>query len=187
MERGGGEAIHLGPDVLGRESPVLSSLRGLLLTGGMEQSMQMSEAMVASAFTAPHVTEWVEVDVTRTVELVDRLKARPELEGVKVSALLLVAAGLIRAARAFPGINSTWDDAAGEVVTKHYVNLGIAAATPRGLIVPNIKDADVVLALGTRLGPFGTLPQHGMDYWPKNAKIIPCTVPSSPSNGEIDT
>ena len=102
----------------------------------------MSEAMVASAFTAPHVTEWVEVDVTRTVELVERLKARPELEGVKVNALLLVAAGLIRAARAFPGVNSTWDAAAGEVVTKHYVNLGIAAATPRGLIVPNVKDAD---------------------------------------------
>ncbi len=102
----------------------------------------MSEAMVASAFTAPHVTEWVEVDVTRTVELVESLKKRPELEGVKVSALLLVAAGLIRAARAFPGINSTWDAAANEVVTKHYVNLGIAAATPRGLIVPNVKDAD---------------------------------------------
>jgi pyruvate dehydrogenase E2 component (dihydrolipoamide acetyltransferase) len=102
----------------------------------------MSEAMVASAFTAPHVTEWVEVDVTRTVELVERLKARPELEGVKVSALLLVAAGLIRAARAFPGVNSTWDAAAGQVVIKHYVNLGIAAATPRGLIVPNVKDAD---------------------------------------------
>ncbi len=102
----------------------------------------MSEAMVASAFTAPHVTEWVEVDVTRTVELVERLRTRPELEGVKVNALLLVAAGLIRAARAFPGVNSTWDSAANEVVTKHYVNLGIAAATPRGLIVPNVKDAD---------------------------------------------
>jgi len=96
----------------------------------------MSEAMVASAFTAPHVSEWVEVDVTRTIELVERLKSRPEFEGVKVSPLLLVAAGLVRAARTHAGINSTWDAEAGEVVVKHYVNLGIAAATPRGLVVP---------------------------------------------------
>ncbi len=102
----------------------------------------MSEAMVSSAFTAPHVTEWVEVDVTRTIELVERLKARPEFEGVKVSPLLLVAAGVVRAARRHAGINSVFDADAGQVVVKHYVNLGIAAATPRGLVVPNIKDAD---------------------------------------------
>ena len=102
----------------------------------------MADAMVASAFTAPHVTEWVEVDVTRTLELVDRLKTRPELDGVRVSPLLLVALGLIHAVRRHPGINATWDAAAGEIVTKHYVNLGIAAATPRGLVVPNVKDAD---------------------------------------------
>jgi pyruvate dehydrogenase E2 component (dihydrolipoamide acetyltransferase) len=104
----------------------------------------MAEAMVASAFTAPHVTEWVEVDVTRTLELVDRLKTRPEFDGVRVGPLLLVAAGLTRAARRHPGINATWDAANAEIVTKHYVNLGIAAATPRGLIVPNIKDADTL-------------------------------------------
>ncbi|HSN05954.1 MAG TPA: biotin/lipoyl-containing protein, partial [Candidatus Angelobacter sp.] len=69
----------------------------------------MAEAMVASAFTAPHVTEWVEVDVTRSLELVERLRVRPEFEGVKVSPLLLVATGLIRAARHYPGINATWD------------------------------------------------------------------------------
>jgi pyruvate dehydrogenase E2 component (dihydrolipoamide acetyltransferase) len=102
----------------------------------------MAEAMVTSAFTAPHVTEWVEVDVTRTIDLVERLRARPELADLRVSPLLLVAAGLIRAARAHPGINATWDAAAQEVVTKHFVNLGIAAATPRGLVVPNVKDAD---------------------------------------------
>jgi 2-oxoisovalerate dehydrogenase E2 component (dihydrolipoyl transacylase) len=104
----------------------------------------MAEAMVASAFTAPHVTEWVEVDVTRTLELVDRLRTRPELEGVRVSPLLLVAMGVLHAVRRFPGINATWDAAAGEIVTKHYVNLGIAAATPRGLVVPNVKDADAL-------------------------------------------
>ncbi len=108
----------------------------------------MAEAMVASAFTAPHVTEWVEVDVTRTLELVERLRPRPEFEGVKVSPLLLVATGLIRAARRFPGVNATWDAAAGEIVTKNYVNLGIAAATPRGLVVPNVKDADLLDLVG---------------------------------------
>jgi pyruvate dehydrogenase E2 component (dihydrolipoamide acetyltransferase) len=108
----------------------------------------MAEAMVASAFTAPHVTEWVEVDVTRTLDLVERLRARPQFDGVKVSPLLLVATGLIRAARQHPGVNATWDAAAGEIVTKSYVNLGIAAATPRGLVVPNVKDADLLDLVG---------------------------------------
>jgi pyruvate dehydrogenase E2 component (dihydrolipoamide acetyltransferase) len=108
----------------------------------------MAEAMVASAFTAPHVTEWVEVDVTRSLDLVERLRARPQFDGVKVSPLLLVATGLVRAARAHPGVNATWDAAAGEIVTKNYVNLGIAAATPRGLVVPNVKDADLLDLVG---------------------------------------
>jgi pyruvate dehydrogenase E2 component (dihydrolipoamide acetyltransferase) len=108
----------------------------------------MAEAMVSSAFTAPHVTEWVEVDVTRTLELVERLRTRPELDGVRVSPLLLVAAGLVRAARRHPGINAVWDAASQEIVTKHYVNLGIAAATPRGLVVPNVKDADALDLIG---------------------------------------
>lgn len=101
-----------------------------------------AEAMVRSAFTAPHVTEWVQVDVTRTVRLVGRLRADPAFEGVKVSPLLVVAAGLLHAVRRNPGVNATWDDAAQEIVVKHYVNLGIAAATPRGLLVPNVKDAE---------------------------------------------
>jgi 2-oxoisovalerate dehydrogenase E2 component (dihydrolipoyl transacylase) len=99
-------------------------------------------AMVASAFTAPHVTEWVQVDVTRTTKLVDRLRSDRSFEGVKVSPLLLVAKALLLAVRRNPGINATWDEAAGEIVVKHFVNLGIAAATPRGLVVPNVKDAD---------------------------------------------
>ena len=102
----------------------------------------MADAMVRSAFTAPHVTEWVQVDVTRTMALVDRLKKAPELEGVRVSPLLLAAAGLVQAVRRHPRANATWDEDANEVVIKHYVNLGIAAATPRGLVVPNIKDAE---------------------------------------------
>ncbi|MFL6130091.1 MAG: dihydrolipoamide acetyltransferase family protein, partial [Mycobacteriales bacterium] len=98
-------------------------------------------AMVASAFTAPHVTEWVTVDVTPTMELRRRVAALPEFEGIKVSPLLFVARALLLAIRRNPMINSAWDEAAQEIVIKEYVNLGIAAATPRGLVVPNIKDA----------------------------------------------
>ncbi len=99
-------------------------------------------AMVASAFTAPHVTEFVTVDITPTMELRAQVAALPEFAGVKVSPLLFVAKALLLAVRRNPMVNSSWDEAAQEIIVKEYVNLGIAAATPRGLIVPNIKDAD---------------------------------------------
>ncbi|MFJ5996977.1 dihydrolipoamide acetyltransferase family protein [Streptomyces sp. NPDC092370] len=98
-------------------------------------------AMVGSAFTAPHVTEFVTVDVTRTMKLVEELKADKEFAGLRVNPLLLIAKALLVAIRRNPDVNASWDEAAQEIVVKHYVNLGIAAATPRGLIVPNIKDA----------------------------------------------
>jgi pyruvate dehydrogenase E2 component (dihydrolipoamide acetyltransferase) len=99
-------------------------------------------AMVASAFTAPHVTEFITVDVTAMMELRDRVAARPDFSDVKVSPLLFVAKAVVLAAQRTPEINASWDEDAGEIVLKHYVNLGIAAATDRGLVVPNIKDAD---------------------------------------------
>lgn len=105
---------------------------------------QMAAAMVASAYSAPHVTEWITVDATATVDLVARLRERRELAEVKVSPLLVAARACLLALRRTPLVNSTWDDAAQEVVVKHYVNLGIAAATPRGLVVPNVKDADAL-------------------------------------------
>ena len=101
----------------------------------------MGQAMVDSAFTAPHVTEWVTVDVTRTMEFVERLKTRREFREVKVSPLLVLARACMLAMRRTPEINSWWDEPAQEVVFKSYVNLGIAAATARGLVVPNVKDA----------------------------------------------
>ncbi|KRD19075.1 MULTISPECIES: dihydrolipoamide acetyltransferase family protein [unclassified Streptomyces] len=98
-------------------------------------------AMVGSAFTAPHVTEFVTIDVTRTLKLVEELKQDKDLHGLRVNPLLLIAKALLVAIRRNPEINASWDEAAQEIVVKHYVNLGIAAATPRGLLVPNIKDA----------------------------------------------
>ncbi len=101
-----------------------------------------AQAMVGSAFTAPHVTEWITIDVTRTMELVAALKKDREFSDVKVTPLLILAKAMCIAIRRNPGMNATWDEQAQEVVLKHYVNLGIAAATPRGLLVPNVKDAD---------------------------------------------
>ncbi|WP_219469345.1 dihydrolipoamide acetyltransferase family protein [Nonomuraea rhizosphaerae] len=100
-----------------------------------------AQAMVASAFTAPHVTEFLQLDVTATMEAVKRLRTLPEFAEVKVSPLLLVAKAVLTAVKRYPMINSSWDEAAQEIVIKHYVNLGIAAATPRGLVVPNVKGA----------------------------------------------
>lgn len=102
----------------------------------------MAQAMVDSAFTAPHVTEWITVDATATMELVERLKRDREFKDVKVTPLLVLAKAMCLAISRYPEINATWDEAAQEIVVKSYVNLGIAAATPRGLIVPNVKDAD---------------------------------------------
>lgn len=101
----------------------------------------IAQAMVGSAFTAPHVTEFVTVDVTRTMKLVAELKEDKDMAGVRVNPLLIIAKALLVAIKRNPGVNAVWDEANQEIVQKHYVNLGIAAATPRGLIVPNIKDA----------------------------------------------
>jgi 2-oxoisovalerate dehydrogenase E2 component (dihydrolipoyl transacylase) len=102
----------------------------------------MAQAMVESAFSAPHVTEWVTLDVTRTMKLVRRLREHRDFRDVRVSPLLVVAKAVCLAVRRTPEVNATWDETAQEVVLKSYVNLGIAAATPRGLVVPNVKDAD---------------------------------------------
>lgn len=101
----------------------------------------IAQAMVGSAFTAPHVTEFVTVDVTRTMKLVAELKEDKDMAGVRVNPLLIIAKALLVAIKRNPEVNAAWDEANQEIVQKHYVNLGIAAATPRGLIVPNIKDA----------------------------------------------
>jgi len=100
-----------------------------------------AENMVTSAFTAPHVTEFLTVDVTRSMKALDKIKVRPEFRDVRVSPLLLVAKAVLLAAKRHPMINSSWSGATNEIVVKEYVNLGIAAATERGLIVPNVKDA----------------------------------------------
>ncbi|MGU3437953.1 dihydrolipoamide acetyltransferase family protein [Actinomycetes bacterium M1A6_2h] len=122
-----------------------------------------ADAMVRSAFTAPHVTEFLTVDVTPTLELIDTLRASTYFSDVRLTPLAVVAKALLLSLRTNPSLNSTWDEAAQEVVTKSYVNLGIAAATPRGLMVPNIKDAHTLglRDLATRLQELTSTAKEG--------------------------
>ena len=99
----------------------------------------IAAGMVKSAFSAPHVGLFVDVDATRTMEFVKRLKASPDFAGIKVSPLLIMAKAMIWAVRRNPTVNSTWTDT--EIIVHHFVNFGFAAATPRGLVVPNVKNA----------------------------------------------
>ncbi|WP_327116926.1 2-oxo acid dehydrogenase subunit E2 [Streptomyces sp. NBC_01341] len=123
----------------------------------------IAQAMVGSAFTAPHVTEFVTFDVTRTMKLVAELKEDKDMAGVRVNPLLIIAKALLVAIKRNPEVNAAWDEANQEIVQKHYVNLGIAAATPRGLIVPNIKDAHAMTLpeLAGALGELVTTAREG--------------------------
>ncbi|WP_030732806.1 dihydrolipoamide acetyltransferase family protein [Streptomyces sp. NRRL F-2890] len=122
-----------------------------------------AQAVAGSAFTAPHVTEFITVDVTRTMKLVARLKEDPDLAGVRVNPLLIIARALLLALRRNPDAHAAWDEANQEIVYKDAVNLGIAAATPRGLLVPNIKDAGrkTLTELATAIGELVTTAREG--------------------------
>ncbi|MGW0872914.1 dihydrolipoamide acetyltransferase family protein [Streptomyces sp. NPDC002740] len=123
----------------------------------------MATAMVASAFTAPHVTEFVTVDISETMRLREMVAGRREFAGTRISPMLFVAKALLLALRRTPELNSHWDEARQEIVLKHYVNLGIAAATDRGLVVPNIKDADLLSLpeLAHAIGRLATTAREG--------------------------
>jgi len=116
---------------------------------------QIAAAMVGSAFSIPHVTEFLTVDATALMALRERLRRLPEVETgeVRLTPLAIIAKALCVALRRFPLMNSSWDEAAGEIVVKGWVNLGIATDTPTGLLVPNVKDADLlgVLALASEI------------------------------------
>ncbi|MCD7053092.1 2-oxo acid dehydrogenase subunit E2 [Rhodococcus sp. BH2-1] len=141
------------PDTTGPDTNFTTLLEAPVITGAEERipikgvRKHTAAAMVRSAFTAPHVTEFIDVDVTPMMELLGRLKQHQQFAGVRITFLALVAKALLVALRSNPTLNSLWDEEAQEIVVKRYVNLGIAAATPRGLMVPNIKNAH---ALGLR-------------------------------------
>jgi len=142
-------AVQTGADV-----PVAPERSGYKGSAGEERipvrgvRKHTAAAMVGSAFTAPHVTEFLQVDVTETMAAVRRVRELPEFAQVRVSPLLFVAKALLTAVARHPMVNSTWDEAAQEIVVKHYVNLGIAVASERGLLVPNVKDAHALSLTG---------------------------------------
>ena len=120
----------------GREREVRTAVQGV--------RKHTAAAMVSSAFTAPHVTEFLTVDVTETMELLERIRRHREFRDVRVTVLTLAAKAVCLAMERTPEINARWDEQAQEIVGQHFVNLGIAAATPRGLMVPNVKDAQAM-------------------------------------------
>jgi 2-oxoisovalerate dehydrogenase E2 component (dihydrolipoyl transacylase) len=128
-----------GASLLATTSVPASAADTRLLVKGVRKAT--AEAMVRSAFSAPHASMWTSVDVTATMDLVRSLKKDRGWVGVHVSPLVLLARTVALAVRRYPAINASWDDAAGEIVLRGHLNLGIAAATPRGLLVPNIKNA----------------------------------------------
>ena len=149
VERAAREGAEPAPALAAAVSPVEAAPRPSPEPGATETRIPIkgvrkatAQAMVESAFTAPHVSVATTCDVSATMELVERLRQRREFRDIKVSPLLIVAKAVLLALGRNPELNSAWDEVAGEVVIKHSVNLGIAAATPRGLIVPNIKEAE---------------------------------------------
>ncbi|MFK0193982.1 dihydrolipoamide acetyltransferase family protein [Kitasatospora sp. NPDC090308] len=118
--------------------PVAPGDRRVPVTGAR---LAAARAAVASAFTAPHVTEFATVDVTRTVKLADRMRRDPELAGLRVTPLLLVVRALLTAVRRHPEINAAWDEERQEIVHRRAVNLGLVLGSPDGQVVPNVKDA----------------------------------------------
>jgi pyruvate dehydrogenase E2 component (dihydrolipoamide acetyltransferase) len=101
--------------------------------------------MVSSAFTAPHVTEFLTVDVTETMELLESLKLKQAFRQSRLNILTIVAKAMCIAVRRTPEVNAHWEDGqdgSAQIIERAAVNLGIAAATPRGLLVPNIAGAD---------------------------------------------
>jgi len=154
VQRAAGEAtVRSGyEDAVTGTGPVIAAAPSL---SGTEERIPVrgvrkhtAAAMVASAFSAPHVTEFLQVDVTETMAAVRRARELPEFAGVKVSPLLFIAKALLVAVARNPMINSSWDEAAQEIVVKHYVNLGIAVAAERGLLVPSVKGAHALPLAG---------------------------------------
>lgn len=149
--------IHLTRPVNGAEIPVrhcpAQPVRGERREPIRGVRKAVAAAMTRSAFTAPHATEWVTTDVTSTMDLIRRLRSDRNWSDVRITPLLLVAKALLLAIHRHPEINATWDEECQEIVVKDYVNLGIAVASERGLIVPNVKDAQTLdlRALATAL------------------------------------
>jgi pyruvate dehydrogenase E2 component (dihydrolipoamide acetyltransferase) len=124
---------------------------------------ETANAVVRSAFTAPHVTQMLTVDVTESMLLLERLKADRRLAGVRLSPLTLAARAMCLAARRTPEVTAVWHTEAAEIELRRYVDLAVATATPRGLLVPVVHDADRLdlVALGTAIADLADRAREG--------------------------
>ncbi|MGE7693323.1 dihydrolipoamide acetyltransferase family protein [Lysinibacillus sp. NPDC094177] len=123
----------------------------------------IAKAMVHSKQTAPHVTLMDEVDVTALVAHRKKFKDIAAEKGVKLTYLPYVVKALISTLREFPEFNRSLDDATQEIIQKHYYNIGIAADTEKGLLVPVIKHADrkSVFAVSNEINELATKAREG--------------------------
>lgn len=145
-QRANGQVPSAAPPVPSGQRPPTPASAGLLYEGPREEKIQVRGVRKATAAnvtqmasTVPHVSVFKEVDLTRTMELREVLKKEASFHGLSVSPMLFAAKAIIWAARRNPQVNASWHDT--HYTLKNYVNLGIAAATPRGLVVPVIHEA----------------------------------------------
>ena len=147
LTRAAAHAAHAAPSPRPTTAPPVRGQR--IPVRGVQRAM--AQAMVRSVQAAPHVTEWVDVDVTGTLRLVDEMRAHPAFDGLRPTPLTVVATAMLYGIRRTPIINSSWidlPDGSSEIEIYPFVNLGIAVASERGLVVPNVRDAGALSLSG---------------------------------------
>ncbi|MED4270784.1 dihydrolipoamide acetyltransferase family protein [Geobacillus stearothermophilus] len=144
----------------------------------------IAKAMVHSKHTAPHVTLMDEADVTKLVAHRKKFKAIAAEKGIKLTFLPYVVKALVSALREYPVLNTSIDDATEEIIHKHYYNIGIAADTDRGLLVPVIKHADrkPIFALAKEINELAEKAREGK-LMPNEMKGASCTITNIGSAG----
>ncbi|MFO1445742.1 2-oxo acid dehydrogenase subunit E2 [Bacillus sp. Bva_UNVM-123] len=144
----------------------------------------IAKAMVNSKHTAPHVTLMDEIEVTKLVAHRKKFKEVAASKGIKLTFLPYVVKALTSALREFPVLNTSLDDATSEIIQKHYYNIGIAADTDKGLLVPVVKDADrkSIFAISNEINELATKARDGK-LAPDEMKGASCTITNIGSAG----
>ncbi|CRK80645.1 dihydrolipoamide acetyltransferase family protein [Neobacillus massiliamazoniensis] len=144
----------------------------------------IAKAMVNSKHTAPHVTLMDEVDVTKLVAHRKKFKEVAAAKGIKLTFLPYIVKALTSALREYPVFNTSLDDATSEIIHKHYFNIGIAADTEKGLLVPVVKDADrkSVFSISNEINELATKARDGK-LAPNEMKGASCTISNIGSAG----
>lgn len=144
----------------------------------------IAKAMVYSKHTAPHVTLMDEVDVTKLVSHRKKFKEVAMQKGIKLTFLPYIVKALTSALREYPALNTSLDDTTSEIIHKHYYNIGIAADTEKGLLVPVVKDADrkSVFAISNEINELATKAREGK-LVPNEMKGASCTITNIGSAG----